>query len=140
LWCTVTPSGIGNGTITADYITNMLYLSRTANITVIVSGVSPQIVVVFQDASTVSISEHTGKSIRIFPNPTKGSFFVVPDGLGKDNLSITVLDMTERIILNREFRGDQSITMDLSGSPDGCYIIKVRTSSEVLVSRLMLEK
>ncbi len=139
-WCTVTPSGTGNGMITADYTTNAVHLSRTADITVNVSGVPPQTVAVNQDASTVSVAEHAGKSIRIYPNPTNGSFFIVPEGLGNDDLSITVLDMTERIILNREFRGDQSITMDLSGSPDGCYIIKVRTGSGVIVSRLMLEK
>jgi hypothetical protein len=140
LWCTATPSGNGNGTITADYTTNTMYFSRTANITVTVSGIPPQVVAVNQDASTVSVAEHSGKSIRIYPNPTKGSFYVVPEGLGNENLSVTIFDMTERIILSREFRGDQSITIDLSTSPDGCYIIKVQTGSEVIVTRLMVEK
>jgi hypothetical protein len=136
----VTPSGSGNGTITADYTTNPVHQIRTAILTVNVSGLSPQTVSVNQDASTVSVAEHPGKSIRIYPNPSKGSFFVVPEGLGTDNLTITIFDMTERMILTKEITGDQSVIMDLSGSPDGCYIIKIRTGSEVFVRRLMVEK
>jgi hypothetical protein len=40
-WCTVTPSGIGNGTITATYYLNESGATRMANITVTVSGLSP---------------------------------------------------------------------------------------------------
>jgi hypothetical protein len=140
LWCTVTPSGNGNGTITADYTTNTLYSSRIAVITVNVNGLSPQTVTVNQDASTVSVGEHSGKGIRIYPNPTKGSFSIVSEGFGKDNLSVTVYDLTERIILNQDFQFGHPASLDLSGSPEGCYIIKVRTGSEVIVSRLIVER
>ena len=51
-WCTVTASGIGNGTIAAAYTQNTITSSRVANITVSVSGLSPLIVTVSQDAAT----------------------------------------------------------------------------------------
>jgi photosystem II stability/assembly factor-like uncharacterized protein len=140
VWCTVTSSGTGNGTITADYTTNALYVPRIAMITVNASGFPSQLVAVDQEASTVSIGEHAGKIIRIYPNPTKGSFSIVPEGPGEDNLSVTVFDMTERIILNGDFRGNRTISMDLSDSPQGCYIIKIRTGSEVIVARLVIER
>jgi hypothetical protein len=139
-WCTVTPAGTGDGTITAGYTTNTLHVSRIAVITVNVSGLSPQTVSVNQDASTVSVGEHSGKGIRIYPNPAKGSFFIVPEGLGNEDLSITVFDMTDRIILSKDARGDKQIPMDLTGSPQGCYIIKIRTGSEVIVRRLVIER
>ncbi len=47
-WCTVTPSGSGNSTITANYAINTTTSTRTANITVTVSGVTPIVVTVTQ--------------------------------------------------------------------------------------------
>ena len=51
-WCTVTPSGTGNGTITADYSANTTAIPRTANITVTVDGVAPVVVTVTQAAAS----------------------------------------------------------------------------------------
>jgi plastocyanin len=47
-WCTVTPSGTGNGTIVATYVSNPDVTQRVASITVTVSGLSPVIVTVTQ--------------------------------------------------------------------------------------------
>jgi hypothetical protein len=57
-WCTVTPSGTGNGTITANYTVNTLTTSRIANITTTVTGLSPVVVTVTQagDAATLSVT------------------------------------------------------------------------------------
>jgi hypothetical protein len=86
------------------------------------------------------VDEHNGKSIRIYPNPSKGSFQIVPQGLGNENLTVTVLDMTERSIQTQTIPGDQKIIIDLSAYPQGCYIIKVQTGSEVIVKRLIVER
>jgi plastocyanin len=51
-WCTVTPSGTGNGTITANYTSNPSVNQRVASITVSVSGLSPQVVTVTQAGET----------------------------------------------------------------------------------------
>ena len=48
-WCTVTPSGNGNGTITAEYGGNISPVARIAVITVSVAALSPIIVTVTQD-------------------------------------------------------------------------------------------
>jgi subtilisin family serine protease len=55
-WCTITPSGSGNGTITATYAVNNTVSSRVANITVNVSGLSPVVVTVTQAAPTLTVS------------------------------------------------------------------------------------
>ena len=55
-WCTVTPTGSGNGTITATYSQNTLLSSRVANITVTVAGVSPVVVTVSQAGSSPTLS------------------------------------------------------------------------------------
>jgi hypothetical protein len=50
-WCTVSPSGTGNGTLTANYIQNAYCNIRVANITVTVSGLTPVVVSVTQAAA-----------------------------------------------------------------------------------------
>jgi endonuclease I len=55
-WCTVTPSGSGNGTITANYTLNPTIVQRVANVTVTVSGLSPVVVTVTQAGATPTLT------------------------------------------------------------------------------------
>ncbi len=55
-WCSVTPSGSGNGTITATYNANASITPRTANITVTVAGLAPVVVTVSQAGATLSVT------------------------------------------------------------------------------------
>ena len=52
-WCTVTPSGLGNGSLTATYTPNPTSVSRVATITTTVSGISPVAVTVTQAGSAL---------------------------------------------------------------------------------------
>ncbi len=51
LWCTVTPSGAGNGIITANYTQNASGSSRVAEITVTAAGLAPIVVTVTESGS-----------------------------------------------------------------------------------------
>jgi M6 family metalloprotease-like protein len=55
-WCTINPSGTGNGSITADYSVNTLATSRVANITTTVTGLSPVVVTVTQAGVSPTLS------------------------------------------------------------------------------------
>jgi hypothetical protein len=55
-WCTVTPSGSGNGTITAAYTENLSTTSRVANVTVTVTGIPDVVVTVTQAGSAPVLS------------------------------------------------------------------------------------
>ena len=55
-WCTVTTSGTGNGTITANYTVNNTASLRVANVTVTVAGLTPIVVTVTQAAPTLSVA------------------------------------------------------------------------------------
>jgi len=55
-WCTVTPSGNGNGDITATFVQNVLFTPRTANITVTVAGLTPVVVTLTQAAQVPAIA------------------------------------------------------------------------------------
>ena len=55
-WCTVTSSGTGNGTITANFTENTTGSQRIANVTVTVAGITPVIVTVTQSAATPTLT------------------------------------------------------------------------------------
>ncbi|MCX6303419.1 MAG: BACON domain-containing carbohydrate-binding protein [Bacteroidetes bacterium] len=54
-WCTVTPSGTGNGTLNASYLENVSASQRVANITVLVNGLGPIVVTVTQAGVTPTL-------------------------------------------------------------------------------------
>jgi hypothetical protein len=55
-WCTVTPSGTGNGTLTATYTENTTFSTRIANITVTSTGLTPVVVTVTQAAANATLA------------------------------------------------------------------------------------
>jgi hypothetical protein len=55
-WCTVTPSGTGNGTISASYTENTSGISRVSTITITVSGLSPVTVTVTQGVAAATLT------------------------------------------------------------------------------------
>lgn len=59
-WCTVTPSGSGNGTITATYTDNTDLTPRIASITITVAGLTPIIVTVTQEAAAAFLTATPG--------------------------------------------------------------------------------
>ncbi len=66
-WCTVTPSGTGNGTISATYQENTSLSVRVADITVTVAGLSPAVVTVTQASATPALSV-TPQNINVSPS------------------------------------------------------------------------
>jgi PKD repeat protein len=50
-WCSVDPSGNGNGTITANFTENVIAATRIANITVTVNGLTPITVTISQEGA-----------------------------------------------------------------------------------------
>jgi hypothetical protein len=55
-WCTVTPSGSGNGTLSAVFTANTGAASRVANITVSATGAAPVVVTVTQAGTAPTLS------------------------------------------------------------------------------------
>ena len=123
-WCTVTPSGSGNGTITATYSENPLYSKRIANITVSAAGVQTQTVSVTQDASNISVGEISRDGIRMYPNPARSYFKVIDDKGATHIRKIILLDYTGRVVLSRKGDGETTFIFDVSSFTPGTYTIK----------------
>lgn len=139
-WCVSTPAGSGNGTIIANYDMNETNAQRMATILVTVTGLTPIPVTVTQEASTVFVGELSADRIRIYPNPTKGIFNIVPVDGDKISMNVTVQDMNGKSILEKTFKGRKEYQIDLSTVPDGTYHIIIHTENGMLVRKLVIRK
>jgi hypothetical protein len=139
-WCVPTPAGSGNGTITAYFIINETNQQRIATILVTVNDLTPIPVTVTQDASTVNIAEPSAESIRIYPNPTKGIFNIIPAEGEKVSMKITVQDLNGKVLLEKTCKDKKEYQLDLTTAPDGTYNIIIKTINGSLVRKLVIVK
>jgi hypothetical protein len=137
-WCTITPSGIGNNSITATYTENTIYSKRTANITVTASGGLSQTVTIVQNASNLSVDDLSSAGIRVYPNPAAG-FCKILDEQGKNQINeITFTDFTGRVILSRAGHGEKEFGFDLSSLARGTYVVKIKGESVTVNYKLVI--
>jgi len=137
-WCTVTPSGTGNGTITANFTENSITTPRVATITVSVSGLTPIDVTVSQDGY-VGIPELAKEDITIVPNPTDGMFTINTKHLNGQTLIVNIYDNTGRFIQSGSYKGSKSYQFDFSSKPRGEYMIRISTENNNIIKKLILK-
>ena len=143
-WCTVTPSGTGNGTIVANFTGNDSQQQRIAHIRIISPQVSPAIlqqnVTVTQAKPGIGIGETNLSGVRIYPNPTRGLFRIVPGKGENETLKVTIENLSGVLILTKECRGEKEYLVDLSQCADGTYNIILKTDHETIVRKLVIIK
>ncbi len=136
-WCTVTPSGTGNGTLTATFAANATFATRTATISVTVSGLSPQPVTVVQAASTVGIGSPVTEKLQVSPNPSKGRFRILalPDA---GETTVTLSEISGKTISRERIADIREHIFDLSGHPAGIYFIRIDFAGSTEVRRIII--
>jgi Viral BACON domain/Secretion system C-terminal sorting domain/Trypsin-like peptidase domain len=138
-WCMVNIAGSGVGTIVADYTENTAPQVRIANISITVASLPVQTVTVTQAKSTVGIDELKGNDLKIFPNPTKGIFEIVP--ASKDNiLEVQVINMDGTVILKKQYVTEKKYVVDLSSASAGNYQIMIKTNNNLVIRKLVIIK
>lgn len=139
-WCTVTPSGTGDGTITATYTENPLYSKRIATITVTAEGIPNQTVTITQNASNISVGEPPFPGLRIYPNPSDG-LVVISWEEGTDRITeISLSDGTGRELLSKKIKDGTGMQLDLSGFSPGAYFMKLHGESATAIRKIMITR
>jgi M6 family metalloprotease-like protein len=136
-WCSVTPSGTGSGTLSANFQQNANSGSRTATITVTIAGATPQVVTVVQD-DAVGVEENPGNGLVLFPNPATG-FIRIVSNRGKI-LQVEMEDLTGRTVQKRTGFDGAQVQIDLSSLPDGIYFARIRFADTTIIRRLIISR
>jgi len=137
-WCTVTPSGTGNGTITATYSQNAAPTSRQATVTVSVAGITPVNVTVSQEG-TVGIPEIQSGNLMIYPNPNKGIFNIGALDHSILEMTVTITDVQGKLIKTVICKDKELYSIDLSAQAKGAYLLRITTGETTMVRKIIVE-
>lgn len=92
----------------------------------------------FMAACETTIPEEYNRIVQLFPNPSSGSFQVVPPS-ATEPAEITVMDPLGQVVVHGSYTGRQMQELDLRGYARGMYLVKVVQDAEMSFSRLVLE-
>lgn len=137
-WCTTTPSGSGNGAITATYTENTAWEKRTANITVTVSGLPPVVVTVTQDASTVGIEKRELEGVSVYPNPADN--FVKLSFPASTDADLVVMDLNGSVLYSQILSGNLQYQVPVNTLRPGMYFFRISNSEGVSVRRIIINR
>ncbi len=136
-WCTVTPSGSGNGIITATFTENLSVTQRTAWITIAGEGTMNDLVSVTQDGSSVGVDSKEEISFRIYPNPTSGVFNLVPGKISNITMELHILDFTGKTLQSEMLSGNTSYRLDISSFAEGVYFVRMKDGETSVTKRVV---
>ncbi|MDY0101829.1 MAG: BACON domain-containing carbohydrate-binding protein [Lentimicrobium sp.] len=137
-WCTVTPSGSGNGIITITYAENLRALVRNAIITLSAVNVSPVTISVSQEAAqaylsldptVIEVSNESGSAqVAVTSNfnwtaQADASWCIVTPAAGIDNATLT-LSYTENISID-----ERSVTINVQGNSLSAFATLVQAGA-----------
>ena len=129
-------TGPNGFTSTSEDITGLESGNYTVTITD-ANGCTFQRADIFVD-SQLGILEN-GFSFTIYPNPSNGEFNVQLLNFD-DAVSIRVIDVTGRLILNQEFEGKSIFTIDLTNKADGTYFVQLSSGDYKTTKKIVNRK
>jgi len=137
-WCMATPSGSGNGTITAVYLENHSTEDRVANLKVTASGMSPVFITVLQTGLVTGVYNPEAGGIKIYPNPTSNYVKIVVENSGNEIINVTIVDAMGRLIYRNSVNGQFNQEIDLSGNSKGFYNVIVSVGNKISESCIVV--
>lgn len=85
------------------------------------------------DFTTVGLEEHTFQGISAYPNPSSGPLrFNLPHGM---TAKVQVRDSSGRLVRSETYNG---LPLDLSGLPDGLYLLTLTTDGGSSTHRVLI--
>ncbi len=85
--------------------------------------------------NSVNVAAFDAEHISIYPNPSDGRFTIA---LRRSGVALSVVDMTGRTVLEKELLDTENV-IELSDEFHGVYFLKLRSGSEVVISKLVIE-
>lgn len=138
-WCSVTPSGSNNGSISVTYLENTNANIRSATITVNGPGVAPVQVILLQEG-TVGISATEGLTMNIMPIPAKDYLDIETAGFNEQMATLQIIDLTGHILANRSVIANGKTHFSLETLSGGIYFLRYSTNNQSITRRIVIIK
>jgi len=100
------------------------------------------------NGSTIEVSEElttiektADLAIRLFPNPVKNTLNVAYDNVSEEATSVTVYDMTGRVLLQQAINATSNsdkVQLDVSDLKEGYYLLKLNNGKQSAVQKFFV--
>lgn len=131
-WLTFTPGTITFSGTPAEAQTLNIKLTATDT-----AGASASATFKIVIGFHVAIEQVEQQVARVFPNPTNGLFNITLNSSADKTARLEIYNLQGKIIRAGNFK--KSVRMDLTGNPEGIYILMLNTGNELLVSKICLQ-
>jgi hypothetical protein len=78
--------------------------------------------------------------IKMYPNPTKGLVTVEFNSTNIYDVDLSVLDITGKLILRKQYSAAERISFDMSNQVSGMYFVKLGIDDKQIVKKLILDR
>jgi hypothetical protein len=108
------------------------------------SGETDDFVVIFKDASTLSVNnQNAAGSIKLWPNPASGKFNLkLNSNKPVSQLQVNIMSVTGQKVFGQAYNninGQFSANVDLSSAPRGLYFVETNADGQKQVSKILLQ-
>ncbi|MGB0176214.1 MAG: PKD domain-containing protein, partial [Owenweeksia sp.] len=94
----------------------------------------------FQDSviiQGISVDESSLISgLAIFPNPTSGKLYIENNGVGTRNMHVEIFALNGKLLMIKDFNGNDRAEIDMTPFARGFYNVKVTTDQGVVIRRI----
>ncbi|NTV84324.1 MAG: T9SS type A sorting domain-containing protein [Bacteroidales bacterium] len=94
------------------------------------------ILVNFLDCTSI-FEFSSGLTISVFPNPNHGQFTISAKGIS-ENITVTLSDMTGKILLERKMASPGKEEIDLGNYPKGYYTLRLSCGDGIKVEKVVI--
>ncbi len=133
-WLTLTDNGDGTGNLSGTAPANAELFDVVLQAQDGGASVNQEFTISVRDYNSVGNLE---KSIKIFPNPNKGTFLINSNGVNEE-LNIEIYSISGQLIY-KNISSNNVISVDMNDEAKGVYLIKITSGKEVYNSKIILK-
>ncbi len=78
--------------------------------------------------------------VNLYPNPTQGMVNIDIESSTARDIELTVLDITGKQVLRKQFSAAERITFDMSGKVSGMYFVKLDFEGQQVLKKLIVDR
>jgi len=92
----------------------------------------------FDWSRLLNISKLPADVVKIYPNPAS-KYVNISLNTAINQVNITMLTVDGKVLLNKNYNGNVTERIDVSGLQKGLYILKVNIQSEIFIKKILIE-